>query len=130
MLSYILIVLVPIDLIGHDHHPEIKDGADNLKGKGRLPRLADAVGLQPGQRRFALARAGPDQVAVAADALLGAVQQNRRLDQAGEPEHEQDEGAQHHDSRQEQPLRDQDEHGEEEDEREGGHGDFVREDPK
>lgn len=84
LLGY-LIILVPVDLIGHDHHPEQEHGADNLKRKGGLPRLADAVGLQPGQRGLALARAGADQVAVAADALLGSVQQDRRLDQAGQP---------------------------------------------
>lgn len=123
------IVLVPVDLIRHHHHPEQKHRAHDLERERGLPRLADAVGLQPGQGRFALARAGPDQVAVAADALLGAVEQDRRLDQAGEPEHEEDEGAQYDDPWQEQALRNQDDHGEEEDEREGRRGDFVREDP-
>lgn len=124
------IVVVPVDLIGHDHHPEQEHGADNLKGEGGLPRLADAAGLQPGQGGLALARAGADQVAVAADALLGAVQQDRRLDQPRQPQHEQDERPQHHDPRQQQPLRDQPEHREQEQERERRHRDFVWEYPR
>lgn len=126
---WLLFVLIPIDLIRHHHHPEQKYCSHNFKRKRSLPRLADTVRLQPGQCSFALTRAGADQVAVAADTLLRTVEQNRRLDQTGEPQHEQDEGAQHHDPRQEQALRNQDDHGEEEDEGKGRDGNLVGEYP-
>ena len=33
-----LVVFVPIDLPGHDHHPEEEDCPDNVVRKGRFPR--------------------------------------------------------------------------------------------
>lgn len=111
------IILIPINLIRHNHHPEQKHGAHDLEREGGFPRLADTVGLEPGQGILALAGAGADEVAVAADAVPGAVQLDRGLDEARQPQHEQDRRPQHHDPRQQQPLRDQPQHREDEQQR-------------
>ena len=126
----LLIIFISIDLPGHDHHPEQKHGAYDLKRESRFPLLADAVRLKPGQGSLALAGRAAIQVAITADALLGPIQEDRGLDQAGEPEHEEDEGSQHHDPWEQLALVDEDEHGQEEEEGEGGDGDLVREYPR
>jgi hypothetical protein len=52
-----------------------------------------------------------------------------RHDEPDKPEHEEDEGAEDHDAREELALRDQPEHEGEEEDREGGDGDPVGEVP-
>lgn len=54
---------------------------------------------------------------------------DRSLDQARQPEHEEDEGAEDDDAGEELPLVDEPEQAEEEEQREGADGDHVGEDP-
>ena len=69
--------------------------------------LTNIILLQPGQRIDALARkrlARDIQLTIPVDAARGAEELDARLDQAGQPEHEEDEGAQDDDAGEEHPL--------------------------
>lgn len=89
------IKIVLIDLIRHDHHPEQKHRPDDIEREHRLPVLADALRLQPGERRLAVgeAAAGPVEVAVVIHGTGGPVELDGGFDEAGQEEDEEDEGA-------------------------------------
>lgn len=102
------IKIVLVDLIRHDHHPEQKHRPDDVERKHRLPVLADALRLQPGERRLPVgdAAAGPVEVAVRVDGTRGAVELDGGFDEAGQEEDEEDEGAQDDDAGEELALLD------------------------
>ena len=124
--------IVLIDLIRHHHHPQQEHRPHDVERKRRLPVLTDPLRLQPRQRRLPVrqARARPVEVAVAVDGALGPVELDGRLDQAGEEEHEEDEGAEDDDAGEQLPLLDQDEDDEQEEQAEGAGGYAVGEYPE
>lgn len=75
-----------------NHHPQQKHRANDLHRKRRSPILTQTVILQPDQSGFAGAYTGNVAVAVGVNAASGPVQHDGKLDQAGEPEDEADEG--------------------------------------
>ena len=102
------IKIIPLDLPRHNHHPEEQDGADEQEGKAGFPALADIVLLEPGEGVDGLAGedlAGDVADAVVVDGALGAPEDDGGFDEAGEPEDEEDEGADYHDPWEESPLR-------------------------
>lgn len=121
--------IIPIHLPRHHHHPQQEDRPHDQKRKRRLPVHTQPVRLQPRQRRLARPRGWPVGIAVAVHGPLGAVELDRGLDEAGQPQHEEDEGAEHDDAGEELPLVDEAEEAEEEEQRERADGDHVGEDP-
>lgn len=115
------IKIILINLPRHHHHPQQKDRPDDVKRKHRLPILADALRLQPRQRRLPVrqALARPVEVAVAVDGARGPVELDGGFDEPGEEEDEEDEGAEDDDAGEELALLDEDEDHEEEEEAEG-----------
>ena len=105
-----------------DNHPSQKHGPDNPKRKHSQPALTHAILLQPRERihRYAVILVVVDvATAVAVDVALGAEELDRGLDYAGDVEDEEDEGADHHEPREEAALVDEEDHDEDEEDGEG-----------
>lgn len=85
-------------MIRHNHHPKQKHRSYNLKSKRRPPLLTNAIILQPSQRFLALPGRRADHGAKGADGIQGPVEKDGSLDKAGEPEDEEDEGAENNNS--------------------------------
>ena len=102
------IKIILIDLIRHNHHPQQKHRPHNIKRKHGLPVLTYPPRLHPRQRRLPVCE--PEvrlvQIAVAVDGACGAVELDGGLDEAGEEEDEEDEGAQDYYSGEELTLLD------------------------
>lgn len=83
-------------------HPHQKHRADDPKRKHRLPLLANTPLLQPGQSieiQRVLGVVEDIRLAVPVDVTFGPEELYGRLDDAGDVEDEQDEGAKHYDAR-------------------------------
>lgn len=94
--------------------------------------LTDIILLQPSQGIDTLARkrlVRHIQLTIPVHAAARAKELDTRFDQAGQPEHEQDEGAQDDDAGEQHALRDQHEDQDQEEDGEGGGGDLVGEEP-
>ena len=102
------IKIVLINLIRHNHHPQQKHRPDNIKRKRSLPILTDPLRLQPRQRRFPIRqpRTRLVQIAIAVYGPGGPVELDGRFDEAGQEEHEEDEGAEDYDAGEELALLD------------------------
>ena len=126
------IKIILINLVRHHHHPQQEDRPDDIKRKRGLPVIADALRLQPRERRLPVgqARARAVEVAVAVDGARGSVELDGGLDEAGQEEDEEDEGAEDNDAGEELPLLDQDEDDEEEEEAERARCEAVGEYPE
>lgn len=100
--------IILVDLIRHHHHPQQKHRPNDIKCERRLPILTYPLRLQPRQRRLPVrqARNRPVEIAVAVYGARGPVELDGGFDQAGEEEHEKDEGAEDDDAREQLPSLD------------------------
>ena len=99
------IKIVPIHLPAHDHHPDQKDRGHDLERERRLPHVADRHLRQIRQRLHRHPGIMREIVAIGVDVGGRAVQLDRGLDQAGQPEYEEDEGADEDEARDEESAR-------------------------
>ena len=126
----------PRDHTAQHHHPNQKHGPNNPKRENRQPTLARCILLQPGQRidggalELQVVSMPEDvEVAVAVDISRGPEELDGGLDDAGDVEDEEDEGADHHHAREEAALVDEAEHDEDEDDGQAADCDAVGHDP-
>jgi hypothetical protein len=142
--------LVRIDLAGHNHHPDQKDGSNDPECEFSLPaltyhktvsktylttlntsQLTDIPLLQvckciPSWPLGAVA----EHICIALIVDIRSRKQlYRRADYACDEEHEEDKGEQHHSAGKESALRDEDDFDDDEDEGKGADGDAVGHDP-
>lgn len=108
LFPFLSLEIILVDLICHHHHPQQKHRPNNIECKRRLPILTYPLRLQPRQRRLPVrqARTRPVEIAVAVYGARGPVELDGGFDQAGEEEHEEDEGAEDDDAREQLPLLD------------------------
>lgn len=123
--------IIIVNLIGHHHHPQQKHAPDQIHGERGLPIITNPLRRHIRERGLPVLQAagGAVHVAVHVDAALGPVELDRGLDQAGQEEDEEDEGAEHDNPGEELPLLDETQDYEEEDEADAPGGDAVGEEP-
>ena len=85
-------VIIILHLPREHHHPSKQHGSDDLERESGLPQITDGVLRQPGQRvdADAFARLVGDVGGAVGAHVARAVELDRRFDERGQPEDEED----------------------------------------